>query len=155
MIEQETKDTSGNSDVSILNEESYLRLDGMLSTYDPADALVAQEILYQVKIKESIYWIWLLARKYSHKMCNNRTKRGRAFRDESNLYYLANLSSFELGNWLRKKEWLTPDIFMMIKTEYQERVAHKSNDELYKVTIELKDEYKHLDPTETPKEICT
>jgi len=140
-----TKEAS--SEVSIIDEELYERLYGMFGSSDEGDHKMGQLILNKQDVQRSIYYIWKLARKYSSRLVNLRTKDSRAFRDATDLFTLAYARETEFGNHLIRKGWMTPEIFGKIKGIIRDDIQNKTrNDEFYEFSIELKEETKHLDP---------
>lgn len=136
--------------VTVLNEESFKTLEGMIRSNDEGDHKMAQLILVQVNIKESIYWIWKLARTNVNRMVNLRTKAGREFRDACNLFYISNAGSTTFGSWLIKKQWMTDEIYMYLKNDLINHEKRSVTSVFFKHTIQLKDELKHFDPTDQP-----
>lgn len=134
------------SDTTILNENSYETLDKMLSSKDEADHKVAREILNQLKIRESIYYIYKLARKHSHRMVYLRTKASRQFVKDTDLWNLSTTREWEFPIWLQKKGWLTTELFQKFKDYYLERVKQISRNEFYDIHVTIKDDYRDLDP---------
>jgi hypothetical protein len=139
-----------NPGVSVITEETFETLKGMIKSSDPADHLVAQMILTQVDVQKSIYWIWKLAIVNSHRMVNLRTKAGRAFRDDSNLFYLSNASATGFGSWLVRRGWITDDIYQRIKKDLVNEAGYGCQSGFFEYSIALKDELKHLDPSASP-----
>ncbi len=137
-------------DESILNEEKYRRLDSMFSSKDPGDHKMGQLILNEVNVQESIYWIWLLTRRHVNRMVNLRTKDSRALRDACEIFKLSYSKETEFGNWLIKKGWMTPEIFSKLKPGIQgETKNHIRDHEFFDFSIELKQDKKYLDSTDT------
>ena len=140
-----TKEAS--SEVSIIDEELYERLYGMFGSSDEGDHKMGQLILNKQDVQKSIYYIWKLARKYSSRLVNLRTKDSRAFRDATNLFTLAYARETEFGNYLIKRGWMTPEIFGKIKGVIKDDIhTNTRSDKFYEFSIELKEENKHLDP---------
>lgn len=134
---------------TILDQESYETLLAMFKSREEANKLMAQVMLTQCNVKESIYWIWKLSRNvYASYMVNLRTKLGRKFRDDSELFYICNISSPSFVSWLKKKEWLTPWIWAQFKIEICRGYEASFNNEFFDVTLTLKPEYEayNIDP---------
>lgn len=128
---------------TILDEESYNTLVAMFKSRDQANINMAQVMLTQCNVKESIYWIWKLARNvYASEMVNLRTKLGRKFRDDSNLFWLSNASGKNFVSWLKRKDWLTPWLWAQFKDEILRGHKTSFNNEFFDVTLTLKPEYE-------------
>lgn len=137
-------------EVTILTVDTAKTIANMLMSNDPADHLMAQLILVQVDVQKSIYWLWQLAQKKAHIMVNRRTKAGRALVAACALDYIAFKSATSFGAWLIEKDWMTPEIFLKLKTDLVKAEANRSTSLFFKHTIELKDEHKKLDINDEP-----
>ena len=144
-----------NPGVTILSEESFKTLEGMIKSNDEGDHKMAQLILNQINIKESIYWIWKLSRINVYCMVNLRTKASREFRDSCNLFYLSTSSSTTFASWLIKKQWMTDEIYARLKKDLIVQESNTVKSVIFKHSIELKDELKHLDLNDEPITIST
>jgi hypothetical protein len=130
--------------VTILDEGSYTSLLSMLKSSNEEDWKMAQLVLNTCDIQKSIYWIWKLARYYCHRMVNLRTKASRYLREKADLFWISSQSGPKFVEHLEKKGWLTSEIYQIIEDETIERVKYQSQNKFYNVTIQVKDEYKHL-----------
>lgn len=134
---------------TILDEESYKTLSAMFKSGDEANISMAQVMLTQCNVKESIYWIWKLSRNvYVHNMVNLRTKLGRQFRDDTNLFYICSATGGRFTSWLKRKDWLTPWIWAQFKDEIRRGHQSTYTNEFFEVTLTLKPEYEayNIDP---------
>lgn len=128
---------------TILDEESYKTLYAMLKSGDEANISMAQVMLTQCNVKESIYWIWKLSTNvYVNNMVNLRTKLGRQFREDTNLFYMCSASDTKVTSWLKKKDWLTPWIWAQFKDEIRKKHQSNYSNEFFEVTLTLKPEYE-------------
>ena len=134
----------------ILNEETYNTLKGMLTGRDEGNHKMAQLILNTCDIQKSIYWIWKLARHGSHNMVNLRTKASRSFRDKSQLFYIAHITSTRFATHLAGKDWLTSEIYQTLEEEIIKEAANKVSNVFYDVELTIKDKYKDFAFTKTP-----
>jgi hypothetical protein len=146
---------------TVLDDQSCTRLLQMLKSTDEGDHKIAQLILNQVNIQHSIYWIWYLSRRgwsVGQNMVNLRTKASRKFRDDSSLFSLSNMNESEFINHLNTKSWLTPEIFQKLMSQVHRDIVFKIKgitcSKFYNYTMELKPEYKHLDPSDHLKEVA-
>ena len=128
----------------ILNEETYNTLKGMLGSGNTEDHKMAQLILNTCDIQKSIYWIWLLGKKYAYNMVNLRTKAGRAFRDKSKLFYISGKSPLAFAEWLDYAGWITPEIYQRLESDIIKRAVLAFSHKFYDVTIKIKDKYTYL-----------
>lgn len=133
-----------------LTEETFTTLKNMLNSSDPGDHVMAQQILIQIDVQLSIFYIWLLSKDNRvNRMVNCRTKAGRAFRDAANLFGIAYLDEREFGAHLIDKGWMTPEIFIRLKPGIQKDAKkHNRHNQFYDFSIELKGELKHLDESD-------
>lgn len=134
----------------ILNEETAKSLAAMLKSNDEADHKMAQLILNTCDIEKSIYWIWQLARYYSNRMVNLRTKASRTFRDHSRLFFISQKGQRAFAEFLANQGWLTPDIYQKLENDILKATKLQCNNKFYDVTLKIKDEYKHLTPNVEP-----
>lgn len=146
---------------TVLNEQTYERLSQMLASTDEGDHKMAQLILNQVNIEHSIYWIWQLARKgwwISQRMVNLRTKASRKFRDDTNLMALSTMGESSFIEHVNKKGWLTPEIFQTLMAKLNSDIVFRLNgitcSKFYNFTMELKPEFKHLNPEDKLKSVA-
>lgn len=149
-METGTDTVSGKTDtVKVLNEDSYNTLNGMLSSTDIADHKLAQLILVQVDVQASIYYIWLLAKKHVHRMVNLRTKLGRAFSENAGLFKIAYYSSNEFAMFLERKQWITPQLYMLLVKGIKKDLAKTQKHHFYDLHATIKEQYAELDETDT------
>jgi len=145
-MSDENKVVSDNTDTTILTEETYLRLESMLSSSDEGNHKMAQLIINQLDPRANIYDIWRLSKRYASKMVNLRTKASRAFRDEVNLFGLSYADEKEFAVWLEKKGWLDYDLYQKLCLPIKKHINKTHSHPFYEFSIELKSEYKNLDP---------
>ena len=127
----------------IIDEESYKSLYSMFNSSDKENHTIGQILLTKCDIKESIYYIWKLARTiYTPHMVNLRTKAGRKFRDDSSLFELRAYPEESFARHLIVKDWMTPFIFSQLEDDILKTTIRKCNNKFYDVKLELKDEYK-------------
>ena len=81
-------------------------------------------------------------------MVNLRTKLGRKFRDDSDLYWLSCQSARSFVSWLKNKDWLTPWIWSQLKNEIEESYLYEYKNSFFNITLTLKPEYEvyNIDP---------
>lgn len=115
---------------TVLTEETFLVLKNMLDSTDPGDHVMAQQILVRINVRESILWIWLLAmnERRAPRMINARSKAGREFRDQSNLYGISYCNTTEFGKFLVDRGWMTPELFMTLKPKSIHRLRKLAYD---------------------------
>jgi len=155
MIDTTNQVGSAVADPTILTEETYNTLCKMLRSNDEGDHKMAQMILTQLNVEKSIWWIYKLANNcYVGKMVNLRTKLGRKFRDDTSLFHIAGMSEFSFAKWCNRKGWLTPEIFMNCKKSIIQAIKNSVSDNpFFTIDIELKEEFKPLDPSDTIQKI--
>lgn len=135
----------------VLDKGQADRLIDMYKSRDPADTLLAQNIIIKYNVEKSIYWIWYITcANISYKMLNLRTKLGRKFRDESELFRIADVSAERFSEFLIKKNWMTPEIYSYLYPNLLKILNKRISHPLYQFTIELKSEFKSLDKNDKP-----
>lgn len=139
---------SGNTDTTILTEETFERLKSMLESKDEGNHKMAQLIINQLDVRANIYDIWRLAKNNASKMVNLRTKASRAFRDECNLFGLCYANVREFAVWLESKGWLNPELYQRLCLPIKKHINKNHSHPFYEFSIEIKPEYKHLDPSD-------
>jgi hypothetical protein len=135
--------------IRILNDESASRLNGMLQSKDPSDHLMAQLILVELDVKESIYYIWKLAHNNSNRMINARTKKGRIFRDACDFWSIAHKKHEAFAVWLNNRGWLSKEIFNKLVPDIKLTIKNDNKNPFYDFYITIKDKYKDLDPEDS------
>jgi hypothetical protein len=148
MENNETLEVSATADTSILNEESYNRLKDMLGSSDPENHKMAQLILNQLNIRESIYYIWLLSKNHSSRMVYLRTKAGREFQAACQLFGIAMMDEQQFAVWLRTRHWLNIDLYQKLKRGIRNRIGRDNTNPFYDFHITIKPEFLALDPSD-------
>ena len=143
------------SGTAILTDETFETVKNMLKSTDEGDWKMAQLILNQLHVQSNIVRIRELARHYANRMVNLRTKASRKFRDDCNLFYVAYTDDYEFAKWLNNKGWLTTDIFQYLKPKIVTQLKARDNHKFYKLSFEVRDEYKHLDAEQTLELLTT
>lgn len=143
----ETKVVSAiDTTTTILTEDSANTLNKMLGSKDPADHLVARQILNQLDVEKSIYWIWQLAKNHNTRMVYLRTKASREFNTKAQVFTISYKKSLEFAEWLNNKKWLTHDIYQALKDDINKTMKDKLKNVFFDSHITIKDYYKELDP---------
>lgn len=149
MVEEQTTNIEPVSAGSIvLNEETYQSILNMLKSGDPENHAVAQQLLGKVDVQKSIYWIWKMAQYNSSRMVNLRTKMGRKFRDESNLFVIVHKSSTAFLRHIETKGWLTEEIFKALEEDLVNQIRHDIKSlrgkHFFDVYVKIKPEFESL-----------
>ena len=134
------------ADPTILTESTYNTLYGMLKSSDESNHKMAQAILNQIKIQESIYFIWKLAKHFSYKMVYLRTKASRQFVNNTNLWRLSILDETGFAEYLDQKGWLTLELYQLLMVNVITHLKQRNRSHFYDFHITIKEEYKHLYP---------
>jgi len=137
-------------EATILDEDTYNSLLSMLKSNNEEDHKMAQLVLNTCDIQKSIYWIWKLAERYASRMVNLRTKASRYLKENADLFWISSQSGPKFVEHLERKGWLTPEIYQIIEDETINRIKYQSQNKFYNVTIQVKDEYKHLVANSNP-----
>ena len=134
-------------DVSVLNEKGYNTLYDLITSNDPENHVLAQVLLTKLNIEKSIYWIWRLASETRRcdRMVNLRTKAGRKFRDDTDLYNLQHKTAYVFAEWANGKGWLTKEIYDLVKEAIIIEFTSQSANIFFDMHFVIKDEFKHLD----------
>lgn len=141
-------------DVSVLKEDGYKRLGDLLTSSDSENHVLAQVLLTKLDIGKSIYYIWLLCRRYKrcHLMVNLRTKAGRKFRDDTDLFRLQNMGAYAFAEWINRKGWLTKEVYNLVKEDVLLGFTSQSPNIFFDMYFVIKDEFAHLDSKENKYE---
>lgn len=135
---------------TVITEQEFEALDKMLRSNDQGNHRMAQAILNQCNIKESIYWIWKLSKQSGSNMVYLRTKASREFRDQSGLFTISWMKPTAFAMHLHAKKWMTPEIYTRLKPGILDELANRNKAEnLYDIHVTIKDEYKQYDPENT------
>lgn len=134
------------SGTAVLTDETFETLKNMLKSTDEGDHKMAQLILNQLDVQANIVRIWQLSKHYAHRMVNLRTKASRKFRDDTNLFWISSASPYSFAGWLNRKDWLTHELFQYLKKDIVKHLSYRDDHTFYRLSFEIKEEYKHLDP---------
>ncbi len=148
MVQGENTVSSNIDTVKILNEDTYNVLNNMLSSSDEADHKMAQLLLVQIDVNQSIYYLWKLAKKHAHRMVNLRTKLGKKFVQESSIFGLQHKTANEFAIHLKSKNLLTPSLYALLVKDIKADMKYKLKHAFYDVHVVLKPKYKDLDSTD-------
>lgn len=128
---------------TIIDEDAYNTLVGIFKSGDQENFVIGQMILTNCDVKQSIYHIWKLSNAvYTNNLVNLRTKAGRKFRDNSNLFSICSMGERNFAEFLERRGWLTKDIFTLLEEEITKATERQVRNKFYNVKLELKDEYK-------------
>jgi hypothetical protein len=97
-----------------LDEDMYNSLDMMFSSPSQEDHLTAAKILFNCNTKDSIYHVWRLAKKHSHRIDNsenNRLKEAKLFKSLVSWSHLEDLDNNGILTHLAKRGQLVHDVF--------------------------------------------
>jgi hypothetical protein len=144
-MEQDVKERVSITDTRVLTEDNYQTLKGMLGSNDEGNHKMAQLILNQLDIKESIFYIWVLAKHHANRMVNLRTKASRKFRDDCELFSLAYQNEEEFAQYLQRHDWLTEEHYQKLGSHIKDRIKRNHTNPFYNFHIKIKDQYEHLD----------
>lgn len=134
----------------ILTPEEFNRCISLIKSNDPADWAILQQVMLSLNREACIIEIWTLARINWYRMVNLRTKAGREFASSLALSSLGNhAGGQQILKYLQTRGWLTPERFLLFKDKTLNDLSSQTNHQFYEVRIELRPEYKHLDPTDT------
>jgi hypothetical protein len=90
-------------------------------------------------------------------MVNLRTKASRQFRDDTSLFSLSTMGESSFIDHLNKKDWLTPEIFQKLMAKLNSDIVFRLTgitcSKFYNFTMELKPEFKHLNPEDKLKPV--
>lgn len=125
----------------IINEEVYNLLNNMFKSKDPADILMGQLMLTKIDVKKSIVYIKRLGQTHSWVMVNRRTKLGRKFIDDSNLYSIQNMNITSFVIWLHKKGWLTSEILKSFQKDLINYTENCNSNSIFKISTEFNEIY--------------
>lgn len=130
-----------------LTESDYNTLESIFSSNDEDNHRIGQAILNRCDIQASIYWIWRLAKRHSHKMVYLRTKASRKFVEDTNLWHLSSRTGDEFSRYLLARGWLTTEHFQTLKDHIVEHLKHRTERRnFYDIQYVIKEQYRHLDP---------
>ena len=133
----------------VLSPAEYQTCEALIRSSDPADWAILQQVLLTLNKEKNIIEIHKLAKINWYRMVNLRTRFGRDFNMSLQLSHLCSLSGRDMLTYLDKRGWLTPERFEMFKEktlrDFNQHCCHP----FYEVKIELRPEYKHLDPQDT------
>jgi len=103
-----------------LDEDMYNSLDMMFSSPSQEDHLTAAKILFNCNTKDSIYHVWRLAKKHSHRIDNsenNRLKEAKLFKSLVSWSHLEDLDNNGILTHLAKRGQLAQDVFYKLINE--------------------------------------
>ena len=139
-------ETCGNQ--VVLDNDMYNSLDMMLSSPSREDHVTAAKILFNCNTKDSIYYVWLLAKKHRYHIDtteNNRLKEAKLFKSLVSWDHLDNLDNNGILIHLAKRGQLIHDVFYKLINEIVDEETDRASRrlDLTHVIAEIKPKYNY------------
>ena len=139
----------------ILTDEMVASLKEMFKSYDESNHKIAQEILYNCDVENSIYNIYKLVRDVGvWKLMDNRNKNAKLFAERCSIYKLQDADAYKIIKLLNENypEQLTTEVFNELLAGAAKRyMRHITDSEIFTVEVKLSDKFNKFNPEFTFK----
>ena len=122
----------------IIDEVLYQTLKDMFNSRDKENYPIAEQILIDVDIEKSIYYLWKLLKGDGvfYKL-NRRLKRVRDFLSNVHISNTWNASIYNFTLYVKKTKLLTPEIWNKVESDIQALVKRRCINDFYNVELKL------------------
>lgn len=123
----------------IMDAALYETLKDMFNSRDKENYPIAEQILIDVDIEKSIYYLWKLLKGEGviYKL-NRRLKRVREFANNKHIYFSSTRSTYNFALYLKDNELLTPEIWSMLESDIRDICQRKAENHFYDVELKVK-----------------
>jgi len=142
MSEETTQDTvaveAAVSNLRIMDQELYERLDGMLSSSDTEHWPIAEDILMTVDVDKSIYWMWKLMRRHWWRLNRRRKSVREKLTQNRTLQIIVSKTDHWFADWLVKEKRMTEELWNYLYPEIMKHMQHKVQNPWFDVELKMK-----------------
>lgn len=144
MTEETTQDTVATeaavSNLRIMDEELYKRLDGMFSSSDKGHWPIAEDILMTVDVDKSIYWMYKLMRAHWWRFNRRRKMVREKITQHPILGRIVGKGEYAFAEWLVQEKRMTEEIWTRMSAIVIYTIEQKSKNSFFNIELKLKPE---------------
>lgn len=142
MSEETTQDTvaveAAVSNLRIMDQELYQRIDGMLSSSDREHWPIAEDILMTVDVDKSIYWMWKIVRAHWWRFNRRRKAVREKITQHRILSHIVGRPIYPFAEWLVREGRMTEEIWGYLGKDVENTIITRSNNQFYDVELKMK-----------------
>ena len=142
MTEETTKDTVATeaavSNLRIMDEELYNRLNGMFNSSDKEHWPIAEDILMTIDIDKSIYWIWKIVRNHWWRFNRRRKAVRENLTQQRTLCIIVSKTDHWFADWLVKEKRMTEEIWNRLQPAVMKHMESKIVNPWFDVELKMK-----------------
>ena len=142
MSEETTQDTvaveAAVSNLRIMDQELYERLDGMFNSLDKEHWPIAEDILMTVDVDKSIYWMWKLMRRHWWRLNRRRKSVREKLTQNRTLQIIVSKTDHWFADWLVKEKRMTEELWNYLYPEIIKHMEYKTQNPWFDVELKMK-----------------
>ena len=142
MSEETTQDTvaveAAVSNLRIMDQELYERLDGMFNSSDKEHWPIAEDILMTVDVDKSIYWMWKLIRRHWWRLNRRRKSVREKLTQNRTLQIIVSKTDHWFADWLVKEKRMTEELWNYLYPEIIKHMEYKTQNPWFDVELKMK-----------------
>lgn len=142
MTEETTQDTvaveAAVSNLRIMDQELYQRIDGMLSSSDKEHWPIAEDILMTIDVDKSIYWMWKIMRNHWWRFNRRRKAVREKITQQRILCIIVSKTDHWFADWLVKEKRMTEEIWNLMYPSVMKFMQSKVENPWFDVELKMK-----------------
>ena len=142
MSEETTQDTvaveAAVSNLRIMDQELYERVNGMLSSSDKEHYPIAEDILMTVDVDKSIYWMWKIVRNHWWRFNRRRKAVREKITQQRTLQIIVSKTDHWFADWLVKEKRMTEEIWNLMYPSVMKFMQSKVENPWFDVELKMK-----------------
>ena len=142
MSEETTQDTvaveAAVSNLRIMDQELYERVNGMLSSSDKEHWPIAEDILMTVDVDKSIYWMWKLIRNHWWRFNRRRKAVREKITQHDVLCRIVSRNEHSFAEYLAREGRMTEEIWNRLYPEIIKHMNYKTANPWFDVELKMK-----------------
>lgn len=142
MSKETTQDTvaveAAVSNLRIMDQELYERINGMLSSSDKEHYPIAEDILMTIDVDKSIYWMWKIMRPHWWRFNRRRKAVREKITQHPILSHIVGRQIYPFAEWLVREGRMTEEIWGCLGKDVENTVKTRSNNQFYDVELKMK-----------------
>ena len=142
MSEETTQDTvaveAAVSNLRIMDQELYERVNGMLSSSDREHWPIAEDILMTIDVDKSIYWMWKIMRNHWWRFNRRRKAVREKITQQRILQIIVSKTDHWFADWLVKEKRMTEEIWNLMYPSVMKFMQSKVENPWFDVELKMK-----------------
>lgn len=142
MSEETTQDTvaveAAVSNLRIMDQELYERINGMLNSSDKEHWPIAEDILMTVDVDKSIYWMWKLIRNHWWRFNRRRKAVREKITQHRILSIIVSRNEHYFADYLVREGRMTEEIWNRLYPHIMKHMEHKMQNPWFDVELKMK-----------------